>query len=289
MASATGTYATLADLKLRLKITDTNDDTLLQSILDQTCSLVEGITGRILAPIPQASTTAAGAVAAGATSVQLASGTNVHVGDALLIGTVTGTREHFMVGAISNGSTITPQAAIVNSYSSGATVVGCQIFDGPVPGEMGYGPLRLVMSIPNGISSISSLEVAPTWNAASTSWNLMPATDYLIRPTPMDREPGWPGTEIHLSPIPSTGNTYPYFAGYDAICRIVGTFGWPAVPDEITDIVLTTATRAWTGRQSGQNDVVGTDSFGRPVVSRYLSGRDRDSLGRYQSKDVGII
>jgi hypothetical protein len=289
MASAVGTYATLTDLKLRLNITDATDDSLLQSLCDQVNSLIEGVTGRILAPIPAFSTTLTNAQSTGDSSIQLNSGSGLAVGDALLVGTVTGTREHFIVGAISHGSTVTAESPLLNSYSSGTTAQRCQIFDGLVDDRQAWGFLRLVMAVPMGINSCSSLELTPTWNALSTNWALVPSTDRLLRPTPLDREPGWPATEIHLTNIPSVGNTYPYFAGYDAIARVVGTFGWPAVPDEIVDIALTTATRAWVGRQAGQQDIVGTDTFGRPMVSRYLSGRDRDTLMRYTSKDVGVI
>jgi len=41
-------FATLADLKLRLGVTDTTDDALLAAILDQTAGTIEGVAGRIL-------------------------------------------------------------------------------------------------------------------------------------------------------------------------------------------------------------------------------------------------
>jgi len=286
-ATAIGTYATLTDLKARMKITDTTDDAVLQSICDQVNSLIEGITGRIVAPIPTFSTTANGAIAAGAATITIASGTGVTAGDALMLGPVSGTHEHVIVGAIS-GAVVTPETQPINAYASGTAIQRCHIFDGVVD-TAGYGRLTLIMPVQMGIITLTSLEVAPTWNAASTSWALIPAQDRLLRPTPLDREPGWPATEIHLSPIPSADNTYPYFAGYDAIARAVGVFGWAAIPDEIVDIALTTATRAANGRMAGQQDMVGSDTLGRPVISRYLSGRDRDTLERYTSKTALIV
>jgi len=41
-------FATLADLKLRLGVTDTTDDALLAAILDQTAGMIEGVAGRTL-------------------------------------------------------------------------------------------------------------------------------------------------------------------------------------------------------------------------------------------------
>lgn len=281
--TATASYATVQGVKLRLGLTpsQTADDGLIQRYCDQVNSRIEGITGRILGPIPTFSTTTSGALSAGATSISLASAAGLAVGDALLIGPVTGTREHVTVGAIS-GTTVTPESPVVNAYGSGATAVRCFIFDGYLEGT-------LVMPVPIGIVSLSSLEVAPTWNAASTNWALIPSTDRLLRPSSLDREPGWPATEIHLSPIPSVGNTYPYFASYDAIARAVGTFGWPAIPDEITDCAETVAVRAYQARRTGQSDSQGTTDTGVTLISRILAAEWRDVLNRYKSKDVVII
>jgi len=211
MASATGTYVGLTALKLRLKITDTNDDSLLQSICDQVNSYIEGFTSRVLTSI--ASTT----------------------------------------------YTFDGQDA-VNS--------------------------RCLQVDSIGVREISLLEVAPYTGA---SFVTIPSTDYFIRPTVQEREPGWPATEVWITDIPSATNTYPYFPRGYANIRITGSWGWPTPPDDIVDLALTTATRVWNGRQAGQQDVIGTDAFGRPVVSRYLSGRDRETLTRYRVKTVDII
>lgn len=285
--TATGRYATLANVKLRLGRTDAADDGILQRYCNFVGSRIEGITGRILAPIPPFATTTSGAIAAGASTFTLATTTDLNPGDALMLGPVSGTHEHVIVSDVS-GSTVTPEAPVVNAYGSGATAQRCYIFDGE-PSWGGFGPQTLVMPVPNGIISLSSLEVAPTWNAASTSWALTPATDRLLRPSPLDREPGWPATQIHLSPIPSASNTYPYFAGYAAVARAVGTFGWPAIPDEIVDCAETVVIRAFQARRTGQGDMVGTTDTGQVLISRMLAAEWRDVLGRYQSKDVLII
>jgi hypothetical protein len=58
------------------------------------------------------------------------------------------------------------------------------------------------------------------------------------------------------------------------------TTGWAAIPDDITDVALTAATRAWHAVQAGQQDIVGTDDMGRPLVSRFFSARDLETLAR---------
>ena len=51
MATALGSYATGSAIKSRAGITDSTDDTLIATIADQVNSYIEGVTGRILAPI----------------------------------------------------------------------------------------------------------------------------------------------------------------------------------------------------------------------------------------------
>lgn len=282
-ATATGAYATLANVRLRLGLTvsQTADDTLIQQYCDRVNSRIEGITGRILAPIAAFSTTTNGALSIGATSIVLTSATGLAVGDALMLGAVTGTHEHIIVQAISS-NTVTAESATLNAYNSGVTAQRCFIFDG-------YSDGTLIMPVPNGVLSLSSLEVTPTWNAASSSWASIPTTDRLLRPAPMDREPGWPATEIHLSPIPSVTNTFPYFAGYDAIARAIGTFGWPAIPDEIADCAETVTVRAYQARRTGQSDAQGTTDTGATIISRILAAEWMSVLNRYRAKDVVII
>ena len=68
--------------------------------------------------------------------------------------------------------------------------------------------------------------------------------------------------------------------GY-ATVRITATAGWAAIPDDITELALTAATRAWHAVQAGQSDIVGTDEMGRPLVSRFFSARDLETLNKY--------
>lgn len=128
---------------------------------------------------------------------------------------------------------------------------------------------------PDGIRVITTLSVAQFTGGTYTD---LPSTDYYLRP--IRPRPGWPYTEVELSDR-VTGGFSVFPTGYE-IVKIVGTFGWSAIPDEITDVALTAATRAWYARQSGQADIVGTDEMGRPLVSRFFSARDLGTLGVYR-------
>lgn len=54
MATAIGTYATLAAVKARLGITNSTDDALLSTLCDQINQHVETVTGKVLAPVASA-------------------------------------------------------------------------------------------------------------------------------------------------------------------------------------------------------------------------------------------
>lgn len=132
---------------------------------------------------------------------------------------------------------------------------------------------------PRGILAISALSVAPRTGEAKVS---LATTDYFLRPASHERIPGFPADEVWLSDV---SWTVPCFGrGFDTI-SMTATTGFAAIPDEITDLALTAAVRAWHSTQAGQADIVGTDEMGRPLVSRFFSPRDLETLRGY-SLDV---
>lgn len=215
MPTAIGAYATLANIKTRLGITDATDDVELQRFCDWTNGWVENKTGRVLAPI--------------------ASG-------------------------------------------------GPFVFDGYDALENG----RLLV-VPQGILAITTLEVATTTGSA---FSVVPATDYFIRPTAHERDPGWPATELWMTDVPTAGNSTPYFSPGFANIRITGpaggTLGWPAKPDEIVGIAEKIVVVAWQLKQSGAGNEIGEDGLGLAVRTA-LDGRDYHTLGRLTVKSVEIV
>jgi len=308
MATSVGSYATLAAVKLRLSGTfDSTDDTVIGSLCDQVNAYIESPAGcgRVLAPRPVGSgvasaneiqTVTLGGVGLagghwtltfnGSTTTNLAwniSGANLQIALRLLPTingdnvTVTGDGPYAIefIGTLAGlaQSLMTADAAHLTAGTCTATVVltstpqtALYYFDGNASRVLWL-----------DVRSVSELAVA---TQTGGSYTVIPATDYFLRPLPQDRDPGWPATRIELSDWP-TGAAWFFWPGYNTV-RVKAVTGWPAIPDEITDVALTMVVRAWHARQGGQTDIVGTDETGAPVVSRYLSGRDRETLKRYR-------
>lgn len=130
----------------------------------------------------------------------------------------------------------------------------------------------------NGVRDVTSLHLS---GGSGETLQLVPSTEYLILPRSQDRTGGWPGTRIHLH---NGGGTSPFSlasVGFGT-SEIVMTAGFEAMPDEIVEMAETAVVRAWHGRQAGQADIIGSDEEGAPIVSRFVSAKDRDTLNGYK-------
>jgi hypothetical protein len=205
MATAIGTYATLAAVKTRLGITNSTDDALLSTLCDQINQHIETVVGRVLAPVASA----------------------------------------------------------------------IYLFDGDG---------SRVLRVTAGIRAVTLLEIAPETGAAYVT---IAAGEYFLRPLAQERQLGWPATKIVMSDRPSAGTAYSYFPRGLSTARVTMTTGWAVIPDDVAELAITATVRAWTARMAGQADVIGTDEYGKPIISRYLSGRDRDTLRDYSRELPG--
>jgi hypothetical protein len=130
----------------------------------------------------------------------------------------------------------------------------------------------------NGIRAVSLLEVQLYTNAG---YQTVGSDQYFIRPHDHERLPGWPAFDIVFTDFP-TGFVAYFPVGYDTV-RVTMTTGWAAIPDDITELALVAATKAWHAVEAGQTDIVGTDEMGRPLVSRFFSARDLETLATYSA------
>jgi hypothetical protein len=126
--------------------------------------------------------------------------------------------------------------------------------------------------IPRGVQSISLLEVAANTGG---SFNTISSPNYVLRPSAQERTPGWPATEVWMTDIP-VGSALAFFPrGIDNI-RITGVLGF-GVPARIEGVARRLVVRAYAARQAGGNDMTGSEN-GTPIVSQFLSKRDREVL-----------
>lgn len=146
----------------------------------------------------------------------------------------------------------------------------------------GYDAVRggRCLLIPRGIQTISLLEVAATTGA---SFSTVTAGTYFLRPTDQDRAPGVPATELWLSDQSGTQ----FAPGYDNV-RLTGTFGFASVPQRVQEVALNLVVRMYASRQAGQSDLIGSGGEGgSPMVSAFMSKRDRETLDRFLGLNVG--
>lgn len=307
MTTAIGSYATLAAVKARLSGTfDSADDTLIGTLCDQVNQFIESPQGcgRVLAPRP------VGSGVASANEIQSVTITGTPTGGTWTLtfdGSTTTDLAHNITGAnlqvalrllpTINGANVTVTGdgpytvefmgdlagvdqplmtaadALTGGTSPGVTVALVSTPQDALYYFDGNGSRILWIDV----RAVSELAVASQTGGAYT---VLPTTDYFLRPLPQDRSPGWPATRIELSDYP-TGGYYYFPAGY-ATVRLKAVTGWPAIPDDITGVALTTVVRAWQARQSGQTDIVGNDETGAPIVSRYIAAADWATLKAYR-------
>lgn len=124
-----------------------------------------------------------------------------------------------------------------------------------------------------GLRAITTLDLAYYTGSAYVS---TPTTEVFLR-----QQVGMTGPyeRLAFTDFPRAGFTY-FPRGYNTV-KVTATAGWAAIPDEVTDVALTAAGRAWYARQSGQQDIVGTDEHGVALVSRFFSPKDLGVLRTY--------
>lgn len=139
---------------------------------------------------------------------------------------------------------------------------------------------------PKGIRAITALSIGDSTGDTKDTVN---SSDILLRPLDQDRTPGWPAFYLYLSDVPVSTVTRTVFPAGRGNVSMTATTGWAAIPDDLIDVALTTAMRAWHARQSGQVDVVGTDDTGAPLVSRFVAAFHWGIIKGYRKHQPQVI
>lgn len=172
----------------------------------------------------------------------------------------------------------------VNAYIEGPE--GCGRIIAPIASATylldGTGLTHLYF--PKGIRAITELKVG---NSTGATLDTLPSGDYFIRPLPQDRPPAWPAFYVILSDIPTgTHRTFP--VGRENV-SMTCTAGWPAIPDDLAEMAAVIAVKMFHALEQGHQDTPTPDEMGQPIVARFLSGRDRDTLKAYRLKQPQVF
>jgi Phage gp6-like head-tail connector protein len=135
-----------------------------------------------------------------------------------------------------------------------------------------------VLEIPRGIRSLTSLGYATIDQPdAGGAFTAIDVTQVSLQPGAMDRERGWPATEIVL--LETLGIVF--YAGTNRV-QIVGGLGFAAPPRPIVSIAKNVIIRRFVGKASGVAQVVGAGAMGGSVTLRWVSPEEHDALYRYR-------
>lgn len=133
---------------------------------------------------------------------------------------------------------------------------------------------------PFGIQTLSTIQVRSVTGGSLTS---MPTTDVILGPRAWEprTDPDQPFTWIEVKDV-ITGS-FPYFPdGYENV-RLTGTFGWVNPPTAIGEVGDTLVIKMFQARQSSQRDVIGSDDYGNPMVSRFMSMADENKVRQFMT------
>lgn len=141
------------------------------------------------------------------------------------------------------------------------------------------------LPVPFGVRSVSALAVRSATNDAYTS---IPSSDYYLRPRQQHRDVGWPATQIWLTDVASSANTWGTrfpTTGFDSI-QMTATGGWEEQPADLVELANRLAVSAFRARAygTGSEYVVGED--GERVFEREMSARDWGTIKFYRELRV---
>lgn len=138
------------------------------------------------------------------------------------------------------------------------------------------------LRIPKGIRSITAIGYAtsdqPDTGGAYTT---ITATDAILRPSPMDRDPAFPAaTAVQL--LDTSGGLF--HAGINRV-TITGAFGCAAVPANVAGIGANVVIRRFAAKGSGVAMAVGSEDFAARIL-RWVSPEEREALDRIRAVRV---
>lgn len=191
--------------------------------------------------------------------------------DRLGMGTAAGTADA-LLATIAGQVNAWMESKLGRPVGPGGTAV--RLYDGTGNGTL---PIR------DGVQSVTSLVVYDGTGGGSTT---VGTADYYLDPPDHQRRPGWPASRIVFSDAPA--GTWSVFPTGNRTVRVDATWGWTAIPADLSAIADKCAVSEWRGRAAagGETFTIGAD--GSRTFERYLSLEDKRTIDRYAVDDVGV-
>ena len=139
---------------------------------------------------------------------------------------------------------------------------------------------------PKGIRAVTVLTIG---DYSGDSVDTVTAADILLRPLDHERSPGWPAMYLYLSDHPASTVTRSVFPEGRSNVNLTCTAGWAAIPDDLAEMADTVAAVAFHNLEQGNQPIPNTDEQGRPIVARFFSGKDFDTLKAYRIKQPQVF
>lgn len=175
----------------------------------------------------------------------------------------------------------------VNAYIEGPQ--GCNRIVAPISSATytldGSGLTHLYF--PKGIRAVTALSIG---DYTGDTKDLVDSADIFLRPLDQDRTPGWPALYLYLSDYPvSTTVARRVFPTARANVSLTCTAGFAAIPDDLSEMADAVASSTFHALEQGNQPIPNTDEQGRPIVARFFSGKDFDTLRAYRLKQPQVI
>lgn len=140
--------------------------------------------------------------------------------------------------------------------------------------------------VAKGLAAVGQLEVATQSQPESGgTYTVVPAADWFLRPTEVDRDHGWPATRIVITDRP-TGGIPLFYAGYNTVRLTSSALGWPTPPSDVQGIAERAVVAAFISKGSGTGGTAVVGPAGGTTILRHLSPADRAKLDWYRAVPV---
>lgn len=137
--------------------------------------------------------------------------------------------------------------------------------------------------VPGGLRSVLVVQVSTDW------WSTFASVTDSVTLLPEDwrRPASEPYHTLRLAE--ESGLVFP--AGERTVLVTSAEWGYAAWPSDVVEVAETIAVRMHAARVTGQRDVIGSDATGAPLVSRFVSGKDRETIDahRFANSDFGYL